>query len=173
MLSCMKQDAEPGPRWYAARSLPRHEKVVAGHFGCPPFEAYLPLYRAQRNWKGRRAEALLPLFPGYVFVRMSFADRLQVLRHPSVFGLVCFNGKPAQLPDDEINQLRKWLTERIAEPYPFLVEGKRVRVKVGPLAGLEGVLLRRKGCTRLIATIEAIERSIAFELDAADVELVL
>jgi transcription antitermination factor NusG len=94
-----------------------------------------------------------------------------VLRHPSVSGLVCFNGKPAPLPEDEINRLRQWLAARTAEPYPFLVEGKRVRVKAGPLGGLEGVIIRRKGKARLVVTIDALERSIAFEIDTYEVEL--
>lgn len=169
----LNRDTELVPSWYAARIFPRHEKVVANHLGHPPMETYLPLFRAQRNWKGRRAEVLLPLFPGYVFVKSSLADRVQILRHPSVFGLVSFNGKPAPLSDEEIDRMRKWLAARSAEPYPFLVEGKRVRVKAGPLAGLEGIVVRRKGKSRLIATIEALERSIAFELDAAEAELVV
>jgi transcription termination/antitermination protein NusG len=171
MLECAKQDSEITARWYAARTLPRHEKAVADHLGRPPFETYLPLYHAQRNWKGRRAEVLLPLFPGYVFVKSRLADRVQALRHPSVSGLVSFNGKPSPLADDEIDRLRQWLAARRAEPYPFFTAGKRVHIKAGPLAGLEGVIVRRKGKNRLIATIEVLERSIAFELDTSELEL--
>jgi transcription antitermination factor NusG len=167
----VKQDADLYPRWYAARTLPRHEKVVAEHLGRVPFESYLPLYQAERNWKGRRAEVLLPLFPGYVFIKINLTDRVQVLRHPSVSGLVCFNGKPAPLPDDQIEGLRQWLASRSAEPYPFMVEGKRVRVKAGPLAGMQGVIVRRKGKNRLVVTIDALERSIAFEIDTCEMEL--
>jgi transcription termination/antitermination protein NusG len=165
------QQTDALAHWYAARTLPRHEKVVAEHLGRFPFESYLPLYQAERNWKGRRAEILLPLFPGYVFVKTNLTGRVQVLRHPSVSGLVCFNGKPAPLPEEEIEHLRQWLASRSAEPYPFMVEGKRVRVKAGPLAGMEGVIVRRKGKNRLVVTIDALERSIAFEVDTFEMEL--
>jgi transcription antitermination factor NusG len=113
----------------------------------------------------------LPLFPGYVFVRMAMGDRLQVQTVPGVARLVGFDGTPAALPDQEIEGLRTSLRTAVgAEPHPYLTAGRRVRMKSGPLAGMEGLLLRRKGGFRLVISIELIQRSVALDADAADVE---
>jgi transcription antitermination factor NusG len=74
------------------------------------------------------------------------------------------------LPEGEIERLRTALQLGTAEPFPFLVPGVRVRVKSGLLAGLEGTILRRKGRMRLVVSVEAIQRSIIFDLDATDLE---
>jgi transcription antitermination factor NusG len=112
----------------------------------------------------------MPLFPGYVFVRMSAGARIRVLEHPSVLRFVTFNGRPAPLPHGEIERLRVALELGKAEPFPNLIPGKRVRVRSGPLAGLEGTILRRKGRMRLVICVEAIQRSIIFDLDVTDLE---
>ena len=134
-------DFTPGadsPPWYAAYTLPRHEKAVAEQLAFRQVQTYLPLYLSARRWAGRRALVQLPLFPGYVFVRISARERIRVLEHPSVLRLVTFGGTPAPLPDGEIERLRAALELGKAEPFPFLIPGKRVRVKSGPLVGVEG-----------------------------------
>src|SRR5207244_3565690 len=118
---------DPIPCWYAAYTLPRHEKAVAEQLARSLIETYVPLYRAVRGWRGRRAEVDLPLFPSYVFVRISLTEHLKVLRHPSVVRFISFNGKPARLPNEEIGLLQKSLAACHAEPYPFFTRGKRVR----------------------------------------------
>ena len=156
--------------WYAVYTLPRHEKAIAEHLAFRRVETYLPLYLSARRWAGRRALVQLPLFPGYVFVRISARERIRVLEHPSVLRLVTFNGKPAPLPEGEIERLRAALELGKAEPFPFLIPGKRIRVKSGPLVGAEGTILRRKGKMRLVVSVEAIQRSIIFDFDATDLE---
>ena len=158
------------PLWYAAYTLPRHEKVVAEQLEVRQVETYLPLYLSARRWAERRALVQLALFPGYVFVRITEGERIRVLDHPGVLRLVTFNGRPAPLPDGEIERLRAALELGKAEPFPFLMPGKRVRVRSGPLAGLEGTILRRKGRMRLVVSVEAIQRSIIVDLDATDLE---
>jgi transcription antitermination factor NusG len=158
-------------RWYAIYTLPRHEKVIADRLILRDVETFLPLYRAVRRWNRRRAEVELPLFPGYVFVKIFLNHKVRVLSHPGVVGFVNFNGKPASLPDDEIETLRSALALCKAEPYPFLTAGREVKVTSGPLAGLEGRVLRRKGKLRVVVSIQLIERAIVLELDAADAQL--
>src|SRR6267143_7018371 len=161
------------PPWYAAYTVPRHERAVAQQLGLRQVETYLPLYLSPRQWADRRVLVQMPLFPGYVFVRVSSSERIRVLEHPSVLRLVTFGGRPAPLPDGEIQRLRAALELGKAEPFPSLLPGKRIRVKSGPLAGLEGRILRRKGRMRLAVTIDAIQRSIIFDLDASDLELTI
>ena len=116
----------------------------------------------------------MPLFPGYVFVRMALVDRSRVLQVPSVVRLVGFNGHLSPLPDEEIEGMKKGLVGGVrAEPHPFLTVGRRVRIKSGPLVGRQGILLRRKGILRVVLSIDLIMRSIAVDMDVADVEPVV
>src|SRR5438067_678124 len=156
--------------WYAAYTRAQHEKTVAAELGMRDVEQFLPLYSSVRRWKDRRVNLELPLFPGYVFVRLALRDRLRVLQIPSVVRLVGFNGLPTALPDTEMEVLRSGLSERLrAEPHPFLTVGRRVRIKSGPFAGLEGILKRKKSNLRVVISLEIIQRSVAVDVDAADV----
>jgi len=111
------------------------------------------------------------LFPGYVFVHLDLKDRLRVLQVPSVVRFVSFNGHPAPLPQVEIESLISGLAKGVrAEPHPYLKVGHRVRVKYGPLAGAQGILVRRKEKFRVVLSIDLIMRSVAVEVDEADIE---
>lgn len=159
------------PLWYAAYTRANHEKSVGEQLALRSVEHFLPLYAMVRKWKDRRVELKLPLFPGYVFVRMALRDRLQVLQVPGVARLVGFNGIPASLPGEEIEALRRSLEEGLrAEPHRYLTAGRRVRIKGGPLAGLEGILLRWKGNWRVVLSLQLIQRSVSVDLDASDLE---
>ena len=163
--------AGSGLNWYALYTCPRHEKCVAQQIEQRSISCFLPLYRSVRRWKDRRKELELALFPGYVFVRLAAEDRLRVLQLPSAVRLVSFNGQPAILPDAEIDGLRQRLTGGICvEPHPYLRVGKLVRVRGGPMQGLEGIIVRRKDRCRLVFSLDLIMRSVAVEVDEAEVE---
>ena len=158
------------PRWYAAYTSANHEKSVAQQLAVRSVEHFVPLYESVRRWKDRKVRLQLPLFPGYVFVRLVLRDRLQVLQVPGVAKLVGFNGMPTALPQEEIEALRRSLGKGVrAEPHPYLTAGRRVRVRTGSLAGLEGVLLRRKNRTRFVISLDLIMRSVAVEIDGSEV----
>ncbi len=157
-------------RWYAAYTCAQHEKRVAAELGMREVEHFLPLYGSMRRWKDRRVQLELPLFPGYVFVRLALRDRLRVVQIPSVVRLVGFGGLPMALPDTEMEILRTGLCQSLrAEPHPFLTVGRRVEIIAGPFAGLEGILKRKKSSLRVVVTLELIQRSMAVDVDAADV----
>lgn len=157
------------PHWYAAYTCANHEKRVAEQLRARGVEHFLPLYAAVHRWKDRRVHLTLPLFPGYVFVRLPLIERLRVLRVPSVSRLVGFGEQPTPLPDRDIEALRSGLSAGLcAQPHPFLTVGRRVRISSGPLAGLEGILLRRKARFRVVLSLDLILRSIAVETDASD-----
>jgi len=157
--------------WYALYTCPRHEKRVAQQIERRSFSCFLPLYRSVRRWKDRRKELDLALFPGYVFVHMKLENRLQVLQLPGVVRLVSFNGQPAVLPADQIEALQERLSAAVRiEPHPYLRVGRKVRVRSGPMQGLEGIILRRKDSCRVIFSIDLIMRSVAVEVDEADLE---
>src|SRR5229473_836045 len=162
------------PHWYAVYTCPRHEKSVALQMQRQHVPSFLPLYKSVRRWKDRRKQLELPLFPGYVFVQIALKDRLRVLQTTGVVQLVSFNGKPAMLPDSEIDDLRNGLMANVcAEFHPYLSVGRRVRVHNGPLAGLEGILVRRKDKFRIVLSIHLIKRSVALEVSETDIEPVL
>jgi transcription antitermination factor NusG len=159
------------PRWYAAYTCANHEKPVAAELDARGVEHFVPLYSSLRRWKDRSVRLDLPLFPGYVFVRLPLIERLRVLQIPSVVRLVGFGGMPAALPEEQVEILRAGLAERLhAEPHPFLTVGRRMRIVSGPLAGLEGVLRRKKSNFRFVLSIELIRRSLSVEVNAAEVQ---
>ncbi len=161
------------PRWYVAYTCANHEKRVVEQLEQRAVESFLPVYETVRRWKDRRVRLQLPLFPGYVFVRIALRDRLRVVQIPSVVRLVGFNSLPTALPDEEVETLRNGLVRQLrVEPHPYLTVGRRVRIKSGPLAGLEGILARKRGNFRVVLSIDLIMKSMAVDVDAADIELI-
>ncbi len=163
-------DSYHQPCWYAAYTCANHEKSVAAQFQQRCVEHFLPLYEAVHRWRDRRMRVQLPLFPSYIFVHLPLRERLRVLAVPGVVRLVGFGEHPAALPGEEIEMLRSGLRRELnAQPHPYLTAGCCVRIVSGPLAGLEGILLRRKGNVRLILSIDLIMKSIVVDVDAADI----
>jgi len=155
--------------WYAAYTSGNHERRVGQQLGQRSVEYFLPVYESVRRWKDRRKKLELPLFPGYVFVRMALPERMRVLQIPGVACLVGFGGVVAALPDEEIEGLKKGLSSGVwAKPHPYLTAGRKVLVKNGPLAGLQGILTKRKNLVRLVVSVELIQRCVAVEIDEAD-----
>ena len=160
-----------GPRWYAVYTSANHEKKVAAEFGRRSVESFLPLYSSVRRWKDRRVQLQMPLFPGYVFAHLALGDRLRVIQVPGVVKLVGFGGQPVALPDEQLEALRSGLNGQLrAEPHPYLTIGRRIRIVRGAFEGAEGTLVRKKGVFRVVLSLELIMRSIAVEMDVADVE---
>lgn len=157
--------------WYAAYTSANHEKRVAEQLTAREIEHFLPLYESVRRWKDRRMQLQLPLFPGYVFVRLKLRNRLQVLQVPGVARLVGFGGTPTALPGQQIEVLRASFASGVrAEPHPYLTVGRRVRVEAGPFAGLQGILVKRKNRMRLVVSVELIQRAMAVEMGEADLQ---
>ena len=160
------------PQWYAAYTCARHEKCVAQQFGLRNIEHFLAVYESVRRWKDRSVRLQVPLFAGYVFVRIPLCGRLCVLQVPGVVRLVGFNGMPTALDKEEIESLQRALCNglRLA-PCPYLRAGCRVRITGGPLSGREGILVRRKGQARVVLSIGLIERSVLVDVEADMLEL--
>ncbi|MGA7139292.1 MAG: UpxY family transcription antiterminator [Terriglobales bacterium] len=159
------------PNWFAAYTNSHHEKRVAAQFAERQIESFLPLYVARHRWRnGCDMKLDLPLFPNYVFVRVDPRKRVSVLEVPGVVSLVGFGRTLAPLPDFEIEALRSSIGRRKIEPHPYLVIGERVRIKAGPMAGMEGVVVRRKNNFRVVLTLDAIMQCVAVEVDADELE---
>lgn len=158
--------------WFAVYTTPRHEKRVAQHLSTREIEHFVPLYRAHRRWNdGSRVVLELPLFPGYVFVRIPMAGRCRVLSIPGVLYIVEGIGRePAILPEADIEVLRKGLKQCHAVPYPYLTAGQRAIIRSGPLTGMEGIVVRTKSGCRVVLTLDLIRESIAVEVGSEDLE---
>jgi transcription antitermination factor NusG len=158
-------------RWFAVYTTCRHEKRVVQHLEQRQIEHFLPLYRTQHRWKdGSRVMVDLPLFPGYVFVRIDSGNRVGVLAVPGVVSMIGTASRPAPLPDFEVEKLRTGLDPMRAEPHPLVTVGQHVRIKTGALAGVEGIVIRKKSGIRVVLTLSLLMQSIAIEVDGDDVE---
>ena len=157
--------------WNAVYTRHQHEKSVAESLLGSGFEVFLPTYNVIRRWTDRKKQLSLPLFPCYVFVRSNFERRLRILSTPGAHFLVMFAGRPAPIPDLELEAIRKAVESRLGvEPHPFLRCGDWVRVTSGPLADVEGILVRKKGSYRMILSAELLGKSISVEIDAFSVK---
>lgn len=157
------------PQWFALYTCANQERRVAAQLEARGVEHFLPLYRSRRQWKDRRVFLDLPLFPGYLFGRFALAARARALEARGVVRLVGTNGQPCPLPAREIEALRAGLGGAVRlEPHPYLTAGARVRILHGPLAGMDGIFLRRKSGGRVVLSFDAIERSVAVEVDESD-----
>ena len=141
---------------------PRHEKNVSSILRGKGFEEFVPLYR--RRTPSRVTE--LPLFPGYVFCRFDFDRRLPVLTVPGVFSIVGFGGEAVPVRNEEIAALQRVIRADLPrEPWPELPVGEKVLVTAGPLEGLEGVVVSYKNSSRLLITVDLLQRSVSVEVN--------
>jgi transcriptional antiterminator NusG len=160
--------------WFAIQTLSRHEKTVRSQLEMRNVEHFLPTMKRLSQWTDRKKEVEVPLFAGYCFARFSLADRLSVLQSQGVVRVVGSGGRPESIPDEEIESLRKLISNSSDYAcYPYLREGMIVDVIHGPLQGVKGRLVREAGNSRLILSISLIQRAVAVEIDAASVAPVL
>lgn len=165
-------DPHLASNWFAVFTTPRHEKRVEQHLRLRNVESFLPLYRSPRKWRnGLKVVLELPLFPGYIFVRIRRSERVKVLEVPGVVAIVGgAAGQMARLPEAEVEALRSGLHLRQAEPHPLLTVGRRARIRTGALAGLEGIVVRKKNSLRVVLTMDLIMQSIVVEVDGEELE---
>lgn len=160
-------------RWHALYTRHQHERLVAHALTGKGFDIFLPQYRAIHRWKDRRKELELPLFPNYVFIQGGLDRMLNILTTPGVHSLVAWGGRPADIPQQEIDAVRRLVESPLRiQQHPFIKCGDRVRIKSGPLEGIEGILIRSKSAYRLVLSVEMLARSAAVEVDASMVERV-
>jgi transcription antitermination factor NusG len=159
------------PYWYAIQTRSRHEKVVRDQLAAKSITQLLPLWRKRSIWKDRVKLVDVPLFSGYLFGYFALQDRIAVLETIGVARIVGINGKPVPIPDEQIAAVRTMMEHRLpCSPHPYLVEGMRVRIKCGLLAGAEGIFIARKQRHRLVISLDLIQQAVAIDVDSAEVE---
>jgi transcription antitermination factor NusG len=162
---------ESSRHWFAVYTAPNHEKRVGQHLKMRDIETFLPLYTITRRWRNRTRVTLeLPLFSNYVFVRIAHTESARVLATPKVHFIVGDGHKALPLPDEDIETLKSGLHLRQVDPCPYLKAGVRVRIRSGPLAGLEGIVIRKDDKLRVVVSLDSISRSFAVHVTADELE---
>lgn len=160
--------------WYAVHTRSRFEqKVHDGIFG-KSIEVFLPKIQVMSRRKDRRKKILVPLIPGYVFVRSGLDpdEHLNILKTAGVVKLVGFKGKPVPANEEEIKSLMILNgTDRTVQNRDYMQAGDRIRVMEGPLRGLTGFYLGHKGQgDKVVVSIELLNRSLEVDIEGCALE---
>lgn len=154
-------------QWFALQVWGGREASCAAHLRSRGFEVLLPLCLERRRWSDRVKEVERALFPGYLFCRLDPHGLWQVVQSPGVTRVVGDGRRPSPVPDDEISAVERIVSSGIpADPWGFLRVGQRVRVEVGPLRGVEGIVLATDGKPRLVVSVSLLQRSVAVQMEA-------
>jgi transcription termination/antitermination protein NusG len=164
------QAAGLGQAWFAVWTRSRHEASVQGQLTAKGIDAFLPTIPRWSRWKDRKKRIDWPLFPGYCFVRLDGDQARGVRQCAGVVAIVSFDGRPAPIPDVEIEGVRTLVESDLQyDPCPLISEGMKVEVVSGPLRGVVGRLMRKGTHARLVLSVDLIGQGVSVEVDAADV----
>ena len=172
-LSRAPSPETPDPvQWFAIWTRSRHEQVVRDQLERKKIDAFLPTIPRWSRWKDRRKKIDWPLFPGYCFARFDPEDALPVLKVPGVVKIVSFEGKPAPIPEYELESIRLLVASDLQfDPCPLIHEGMMVEVVHGALKGVVGRLMRKDTRhARLVLSVDLIGQAVSVEVDAAYVK---
>ena len=162
-----------GEGWYALWTRSRHEQSVCVELALKHVESFLPTITRWSRWKDRKKRVDWPLFPGYCFARFHPEQRLSIVSTPGVVTIVAFDGALARVPDEQIDSVRRLVSSELKfDPCPFIREGTAVRVVSGPLAGVNGHLVRKGTHARLLLAVEAVGQAVSVQVDACDVRAI-
>ena len=153
--------------WFALKVRSNFEKKSAEILREKGYEEFAPSYRSRRYWSDRVKVIDQPLFPGYVFCRFDPNHFLPVLQTAGVVQVVGFGGKLAPVDDLELASLRTLISSSVPLfQRAFLQVGRKVLIKRGPLAGVEGILEEVRKGFRIVVSISLLQRSVSAEIDS-------
>lgn len=157
--------------WYVAHTKPRCEKKLLQYCERKNLEATLPCYRSAHKYRGKTVVFQKPLFPGYVFIQIPATQRNVVLQSDHVANLLDVHDQElfARQLGEVLLALETDLEIRLA---PTIGEGARVKIKSGPLRGVEGWVEKRHGMNVVLLRLDFIGQAAAVKLDATDLEMV-
>jgi transcriptional antiterminator NusG len=165
-------DSDAGARWFAVWTRSRHEQAVREQLEQKNIIAFLPTITRWSRWKDRKKKIHWPLFPGYCFAQFNPDDPLPILKCAGVVNIVSVEGRPAPIPEYEVDSIRLLVDSDLQfDPCPLIREGMMVEVTHGPLRGVVGRLLRKDAPrARLVLAVDLIGQAVSVEVDAADVK---
>jgi len=151
-------------RWRTLHTKPRQEKAIARNMFAAQIPFYLPLVKRHLVYRGRRMASYAPLFPGYVFLFGSEEERQIVLATHRVANVLSVDD-PERLCFD-LRQIRQLIRADVPLTIEArLVPGTRVRVLRGPFSELEGIILKRRGKTRLLVALNFLQQGASVEVE--------
>ncbi len=151
--------------WNVVYTYPNCEKKAFDGLLEKNINAYLPCYTVVRQWSDRKKKLIVPLFSNYVFVNVSQMEWHHVLSVAGITRFICFEGRPAPIPEKQINDLKLILDGNYdVSPEPFYNVGDNVRVIHGSLAGFEGTLIQRRGANRFYIRFTSIEQAMSIDI---------
>jgi transcription antitermination factor NusG len=161
----------PDVRWFVAHTKPRREKKLVEHCQRQSIAVTLPCYSAAHKYRGKTVVFQKPLFPGYVFLQLEAGQRDYVRQNDHVANLLeVFDQEVFQRQlDDILMALEANVGIRLA---PAVEAGMRVRIKTGPLEGIEGWVEQRSGMTTVLLRLDFINQAAAVKIDAEALELI-
>ena len=160
------------PRWYAIQTRARHEKRIGSELLERGIHAFVPTVRETHQWNDRTKIVEIPLFSCYVFVNLvSAAERVEVLKTMGVFQFVRVNGRPASIPDSQIESIHTVLAKKLpVSTCGFIQIGQKVRIRGGSLDGVEGVLTASKGGRKLVVSVDLLQQSLEVTVEGYAIE---
>ena len=152
--------------WYAIYVRSRHEKNVHSALMNKDIESSLPLKAVIRQWSDRKKKVEVPLFRGYVFIRIDIRkDKFNILKTDGVVNFISIGKNPSRIPDEQIHWVHmiveKSDTVKNEKEIPI---GQKVSVIAGPFKGLEGIVTRDGNQSRLVIVIESIPNAVSVEI---------
>jgi transcriptional antiterminator RfaH len=160
--------------WYAVYTRSRFEKRLMQLLADKGIEAYVPLRKVMRQWSDRKRLIEEPMIRSYCFVRVGAKEYYEVLNTPGAVRYVWFSGKPATIPDRQIDMLKAISGSGLeVECLPDTFRpGVRVTVNAGPLKGLSGELVNISSKKRVIIRIDQIGQVLTLSISPLLVEVV-
>jgi transcription antitermination factor NusG len=166
----------PNPQkyWFVLYTKPRHEFKAEAQINSLNIETYLPTTTVIKQWSDRKKKVTEPLFKSYIFIYGNEKERLLSLEQNAVVATVCFQGKPARVPEVQIENLRTLLAgKQEVEVSDRININTRVRVDEGPFAGIEGVVFENENNDRMLGiTIDLLKRTVAVKLPKTGVTVI-
>jgi transcription antitermination factor NusG len=159
-------------QWYALYLRSRYEKKVFEDLGKKEIETFLPLIEEVHIWSDRKKKVIEPLFRGYIFVKTDLRDKETILMTNGVVRFVGINNRPSCISESQIDWLRQIVNKSTnVQREKYIEVGERVRIIAGTLIGIEGIVNKVHGISRVVVSIAAIEQSISIQVPAEFLEV--
>lgn len=163
------------PSWHVLWTRSHCEQLVQEQLLAKGFKTFLPTIDVWSRRGALRRVCGVPMFPGYLFLHHAL-DKWSDVEVRKARGLVSILGdrwdNRAVVPPGEMDAIHKVVRAGMpARPHPFLRVGQRVRITRGPMADVEGILVRTKpNKGLLVLSVELLCRSVAIEVDCTSAE---
>jgi transcriptional antiterminator RfaH len=164
--------AAPDHSWWALYTMPRCEKELIRQLRAWQIGCYCPLVpRRNRSPAGRVRTSYLPLFGGYVFLFGNEEQRVRALTTNCISR--CLSVPDGRELCRDLSHTWRLIQSGVPlTPEASLTAGQRVAVRSGPLAGMEGVIVRRQGQSRLIVAVNFLQQGASVSVDDWEVTAV-